>query len=151
MSNISLDQFDHALLDALTHDSTRTNADLSEIVKLSPSQCSRRRTRLEEIGVITGYGARVNEDALGYTLRAITRVNLATHGEDIGEKFATFLARHTEVESAYSVSGDADYVLLLRAKGLKAFAEFIHTYLLPQKNVSQVRSDIVLMTIKTDV
>lgn len=149
MNNISLDRFDHAILDALIHDSTRTNANLSEIAKLSPSQCSRRRARLEQIGVITGYGARVKEEALGFTLRAITRVNLATHGEDTGEKFAAFLARHEEVESAYSVSGDADYVLLLRAKGLKAFAEFIHTYLLQQKNVAHVRSDIVLMTIKT--
>lgn len=149
MSTISLDRFDHAILHALMADSTRTNAELSAIVTLSPSQCSRRRARLEQIGIITGYGARVNEEALGYTLRAITRVNLATHGEDNAQRFAGFLERHEEVESAYSVSGDADYVLLLRARDLKAFAAFIHTHLLPQKDIAHVQSDIVLTTIKS--
>ncbi|MGB7337235.1 MAG: Lrp/AsnC family transcriptional regulator [Salaquimonas sp.] len=149
MNDFTLDQFDHAILNALISDSTATNAQLSEIAKLSASQCSRRRTRLEEAGIITGYGARVNEEALGFTLRAITRINLTTHGEDTAQKFASFVKRHEEIESAYSVSGDADYVLLLRTRDLKAFADFIHTHLLPQVNIAQVRSEIVLTTIKT--
>lgn len=151
MSQIALDSFDHAILDALVEDSTRTNADLSAIANLSSSQCSRRRSRLEKIGVITGYGARLNEEAVGYGLRAITRVNLASHGDGTAQSFQSFLARHEEVDSAYSVSGDADYVLILRARDLKAFADFIHQHLLPHTNIAQVRSDIVLTTVKTSM
>lgn len=148
MNSVTLDSYDHALLDALITDSTRTNAQLSQIVHLSPSQCSRRRARLEQEGIIAGYGARVNEAALGLGLRAITRVNLKTHGEKSAADFARFLARHPEVQGGWSVSGDADYVLMILAKDLAAFAEFIHLHLLPQPDVGQVRSEIVLMTVK---
>ncbi|MGB7285716.1 MAG: AsnC family transcriptional regulator, partial [Salaquimonas sp.] len=43
MNDFTLDRFDHAILNALISDSTATNAQLSEIAKLSASQCSRRR------------------------------------------------------------------------------------------------------------
>lgn len=145
---IELDTYDHAILDALIRDSTRTNADLAGIANLSPSQCSRRRARLEAEGIITGYGARVNHALLGFGLRAITRVNLSAHSQKTAERFAAFLARHDEVQSAWSVSGDADYVLLILTRDLERFAAFVHRELLPFEQVSQVRSEIVLMTLK---
>ena len=147
--NIALDSFDHDILGALIDDSTRTNAELSELVGLSPSQCSRRRAKLEADGVIKGYSARVNEAALGYGIRAITRVSLSAHGEGIAEGFTRFLSLHDEIERAYSITGDADYVLMIRAKNLEHFATFVHTHLLPQKHTMQVRSDIVLLTVKS--
>lgn len=148
MTSITLDNFDHALLSALIEDSTRTSAQLSTLVNLSASQCSRRKIRLEEAGIISGYGARVNKDALGYKLRAITRVNLAQHNDEADKEFARLLANAPEIEAAWSVSGDADYVLNILTQDLTAFAEFIHQRLLPHPNVTQVRSEIVLMIVK---
>lgn len=150
MQTVSLDRFDHAILNALQENSARTNADLAEIVNLSASQCSRRRARLEEDGVIRGYTARVSAGALGFGLRAITRVNLSAHSEKNAKGFADFLDRHEEVRVAFSVSGDADYVLILMTRDLTAFADFIHRHLLPHPQVSQVRSEIVLMTLKEE-
>lgn len=149
MTTIELDSYDHALLGALIADSTRTNAELAGIVNLSASQCSRRRARLERAGVIVGYGARVDAALLGYGLRAFTRVNLTTHGEKTADAFARFLERHEEIEAAFSVSGDADYVLVILCRDLASFAEFIHRELLPHENVAQVRSEIVLTTLKS--
>jgi DNA-binding Lrp family transcriptional regulator len=148
MTSINLDNYDHAILNALIADSTQTSAQLSQIVNLSASQCARRKARLEEIGIISGYSARTNNDALGYSLRAITRVNLIKHNEDVANKFARFLETTPEIEAAWSVSGDADYVLNVLTRDLNAFAEFIHTRLLPQPNVTQVKSEIVLTTLK---
>ena len=148
MTSIHLDHYDHAILNALIADSTQTSAQLSQIVNLSASQCARRKSRLEEIGIISGYGARTSNEALGFTLRAITRVNLTKHNEDVANKFARFLETTPEIEAAWSVSGDADYVLNVLTRDLNAFAEFIHTRLLPQPNVTQVKSEIVLTTLK---
>jgi DNA-binding Lrp family transcriptional regulator len=148
MTSISLDSYDHAILSALSADSTQTSAQLSQIVNLSASQCARRKARLEEIGIISGYSARTSHEALGFTLRAITRVNLTQHNEDIANKFARFLEATPEIEAAWSVSGDADYVLNVLTRDLKSFAEFIHKRLLPQPNVTQVKSEIVLLTLK---
>ncbi|UFM65168.1 Lrp/AsnC family transcriptional regulator [Paracoccus sp. MA] len=127
-----------------------TNAALSELVNLSPSQCSRRRAALEQAGVIEGYSARLNAARLGYGLRAIIRVNLSSHGQRKDDDFARFVAAHPQIRSAFSVSGDADYVLDVRVRDLEAFSDFIHRHLLPQPQVAQVRSEIVLRTLKDE-
>ncbi|QDA35986.1 Lrp/AsnC family transcriptional regulator (plasmid) [Paracoccus liaowanqingii] len=145
-----LDGFDIAILAALQRDGAMTNAALSEAVNLSASQCSRRRTALERAGVIEGYGARLSAARLGYGLRAIIRVNLSSHGQTKETDFARFVARYPQVRSAFLVSGDADYILDVRTRDLEDFAEFVHRHLLPNPQVSQVRSEIVLKTIKDD-
>lgn len=145
---MSIDPFDRAILDALQRDGGLTNAALAERVNLSPSQCSRRRAALEQAGYIEGYVAKLNEKKLGFGLRAITRVSLSAHGQQHSEAFAAFLARCDQVQMAFSVSGDADYVLMVRVRDLEEFATFIHAHLLPHPDVSQVRSEIVLTTLK---
>lgn len=145
-----MDSFDHAILAALQRDGAMTNAALAEVVNLSASQCSRRRAALEEAGVIEGYTARLNPAALGYGLRAVIRVNLRSHGQGKDDDFARFVTGHPMIRSAFSVSGDADYVLDIRARDLDAFADFIHRHLLPHPQVAQVRSEIVLKTLKDE-
>lgn len=145
-----MDGFDYAILSALQRDGAQTNATLAEVVNLSPSQISRRRAALEEAGVIEGYSARLNPQKLGFGLRAIIRVNLNGHGQGREEDFARFVASHPQIRSAFSVSGDADYVLDIRARDLDAFADFIHRHLLPHPQVAQVRSEIVLKTLKDE-
>ncbi|WP_108260567.1 Lrp/AsnC family transcriptional regulator [Mangrovicoccus ximenensis] len=143
-----IDDYDRAILDALQRDGAMTNAALSEVVNLSASQCSRRRAALEAAGIIAGYAARLDAKKLGLGLRAIIRVNLRDHGQDKEESFARFLAVQPEIRAAFSVSGDADYVLVIDAADLEAFAEFVHGRLLPHPQVAQVRSEIVLKELK---
>jgi DNA-binding Lrp family transcriptional regulator len=125
-----------------------TNAQLSEVVNLSTSQCSRRRVRLEKDGFILGYHARLNAEAMGITLRAVVRVNLSSHSAENENKFAKMLSRNEEIVEAFSVSGDADYILILQCENLASFANFIHSKLLPQPIIGQVRSEIVLREVK---
>jgi DNA-binding Lrp family transcriptional regulator len=150
MQDTELDHFDIAILVALQRDGAMTNAALAEVVNLSASQCSRRRAALEQAGVIEGYAARLNAIKLGYGLRAIIRVNLSSHGQTKEDDFARFVASHAQIRSAFSVSGDADYVLDVRTRDLEAFADFVHRHLLPHPQVAQVRSEIVLKTLKDD-
>lgn len=147
---MQLDRFDIAILVALQRDGATTNAALAEIVNLSASQCSRRRAALEAAGVIEGYSARLNAAKLGFGLRAIIRVNLSSHGQGKESDFARFVASQPQIRSAFSVSGDADYVLDIRSRDLEAFADFVHRHLLPHPQVAQVRSEIVLKTLKDD-
>lgn len=127
-----------------------TNAQLSERVNLSPSQCSRRRAALEASGVIAGYAARLDAARLGFGLRAMTRVNLKDHGRSTDAAFARFIETAPEIYTAFSVSGDADVILDIRVRDLEAFAAFIHERLLPHKLVGQVRSEIVLRVMKEE-
>ncbi|OXT02708.1 AsnC family transcriptional regulator [Notoacmeibacter marinus] len=150
MHKILKDRFDHAILKALQEDSTCTNAELAEIVHLSASQCSRRRARLESEGLIAGYTARLDARALGFGLRAVIRVSLAAHGENQAADFHALLASCREVRSAFSVSGDADYILLVLTEDLDSFSDFVHERLLPHPQIMQVRSEIVLKVLKEE-
>lgn len=145
-----IDGFDRAILTALQRDGSLTNAALAERVHLSPSQVSRRRAALEADGIIEGYSARLDAGRLGFGLRAVTRVNLAAHGVRSDETFGTFVRSKPQVREAYSVSGDADYVLHIHVRDLEAFADFIHRHLLPHPEVAHVRSEIVLTRLKED-
>ncbi len=148
MHDMRIDTFDHAILSALQKNGALTNAALGEIVNLSASQVSRRRIALEQAGVIEGYSARLNAAKLGLGMRAVVRVNLRSHGQEREGDFARFVATRSQICAAFSVSGDADYILDIRVTDLEAFAEFIHSELLPHPQVAQVRSEIVLKTLK---
>ena len=146
---MSLDLIDLRLLALLQEDASLSNADLAERIHLSPSQCSRRRAALEAAGYIRGYRADLDARKLGYGIEAFTRVTLSKHSAT-ADDFARFLEGVSEVLAAHSVAGDADYLLHLRVRSLDELAEFVHKRLLPHPHVHQVRSDIVLKTIKED-
>lgn len=141
---MTLDAFDLRILALLQDDASLTNAALSERVNLSPSQCSRRRIALEEAGYITGYRAELDAAKLGYGVEAFTRVTLEAHSETTAEEIAGFFASLKEVQQAYTLTGDADYLIHVRVRSLDELASFVHRRLLPHRQVAQVRSDIVL-------
>lgn len=143
-----IDSYDRAILAALQRDGAMTNAALAEAINLSASQCSRRRSALEAAGLIEGYSARLSPARLGFGLRAVVRVTLNDHGKTADGDFARLVDTAPEVVSAFSVSGDADYILDVHVRDLETFAEFVHARLLPHPVVGQVRSEIVLKTLK---
>ena len=143
-----IDKFDRKILAHLQEDARLTNNDLSERVNLSPSQCSRRRQRLEDEGLIRGYRAVLDRDRLGFPLVNIISVTLATHNRDNARRFADLLTRLPEVQEAHALTGEMDYVLKVVTPDLKSLAEFVNDVLLPHDSVQHVKTAIVLETLK---
>jgi len=144
----ALDQFDLKLLAALEADGRLTNSELAGRVGLSASQCSRRRIRLEEIGVIEGYSARLNAKRLGIGLLALVQVSMSPHSKENAKKFSAFVNTIEEVQEAYALTGDADYLLKVAVPDLKNLSRIINDLILPHGSVSHVKSSIVLTTLK---
>jgi Lrp/AsnC family transcriptional regulator, leucine-responsive regulatory protein len=69
-----LDRIDARLLQLLAADARMTVADLARKVRLSAPSVAERMKRLEEAGVIEGYSARINPQALGLKLAAWLRI-----------------------------------------------------------------------------
>ncbi|WP_313084308.1 Lrp/AsnC family transcriptional regulator [Atlantibacter sp.] len=69
-----IDDIDRQILACLAEDARLSLKVLSGKVGLSSPSTAERLKRLEEKGVIQGYGARVNLAALGYSLQALVRV-----------------------------------------------------------------------------
>jgi DNA-binding Lrp family transcriptional regulator len=143
-----IDAFDRKILALLQVDGRLTNNDLSERVNLSASQCSRRRQRLEEEGLIRGYRAVLDRDRLGFPLVNIISVTLATHNRDNARRFAELLGRLPEVLEAHALTGEMDYFVKVVTPDLKSLAEFVNDVLLPHESVQHVKTSIVLQTLK---
>lgn len=145
---ISMDSFDLKMLVALQEDGRLTNQQLADAVGLSASQCSRRRMRLEEEGVISGYHADLASERLGFNVIAFVHITLATHSPDNAQHFRDLVQRVDDVQEAYSLTGDADYLLKIILRDLKSLSDIVNNVLMPHPSVAHVRSSIVLDRLK---
>jgi DNA-binding Lrp family transcriptional regulator len=143
-----MDDFDVKLLGALQDDGRLTNYDLAERVGLSASQCSRRRSALEDAGVIGSYHAALSAQALGLDVIVFVQVTLATHSPDNSKRFAKLIDGLEEVQEAYSLTGEADYLVKLAVPDLKALSHILNDVFLPHESVAHLRSSIVLDRLK---
>ncbi len=143
-----LDQFDRRILASLQADSRSTNNELAERVGLSPSQCSRRRARLEEDGFILGYAAFIDRQKAGFDLVNMVFVTLARHNKDNAAHFVRLVTHLPEVLEAHALTGEMDYLLKVVTRDLRALSDFVNDTLLPHEAVQNVRTAIVLDTLK---
>lgn len=145
-----LDETDMRLLAALQKNAHLTAQELGEVLNLSASQAGRRRQRLEADGYIESYTARLSAQKLGLSVQAFIQVQLGTHGPTQARKFATLISTRAEIVSAWTLTGDADYLLRAYCEDLTALNRLIHEVLLPHDAVSRVQSQIVMDQLKRD-
>jgi DNA-binding Lrp family transcriptional regulator len=148
---VDLDPLDLKLLAALQDNGALTNQDLAGAVNLSASQCSRRRQRLEEAGIIRGYRADLDAARLGFTVTVFIFVTLSTHSRQNARRFRDLIATLALVQEAHAMTGDSDYLIKALVPDLKALAALVNEVLLPHESVERVRSSIVLETLKDRV
>ena len=143
-----MDDFDLRLLEALQKDARLTNSELGDRIGLSASQCSRRRTALEQSGIIEGYHATLANHAVGLDVLVFIQIGLATQSADSAQAFAKLIRGMEEVQEAYSLTGEADYLVKMALPDLKTLSRIINDVLLPHRSVAHVRSSVVLDRMK---
>jgi len=145
-----LDDIDKRLLAALQKNAHLTADELGKQLNLSASQAGRRRQKLEAEGVISGYTARLDARQLGLTVQGFVQVHLSTHGPEHSASFGRLIANRAEIVSAWTMTGDADYLLRVYCEDLPALNRLIHEVLLPHIAVARVHSQIVMDQLKHD-
>ncbi len=147
---MTLDDIDLRLLTALQGDAHITADTLGGDLGLSASQIGRRRQRLEAAGLIEGYRARLNPAALGLDVQAFVTVQMATHAPEKVQTFTRIVKLRPEITSAWTLTGDADYLLRVYCADLAGLNTLIHQVLLPHPAVARVQSQIVMDQLKAD-
>ncbi len=145
-----LDSVDTRLLAALQQNAHLTAQELSDLLHLSASQIGRRRQRLEAEGYIENYSARLNPARLGLHVQGFIQVHLGTHGPEHSASFSRLVETCQEITSAWTLTGDADYLLRVYCADLAALNTLIHDVLLPHAAVARVHSQIVMDQLKKD-
>ncbi|WP_043419584.1 Lrp/AsnC family transcriptional regulator [Cupriavidus basilensis] len=143
-----LDRIDRRLLGALQENGRASNLELAEAIRLSPAQTLRRHRRLEELGVIKRYEARLDSASLGFGVVAFIHVTMERgHIRDLSN-FKGLVAELAQIQECFSVTGDIDYVLKVVARDLKSLSDFLLDTLMRIPGVSGVKSSVCLDEIK---
>lgn len=149
-SRMPLDQADRRLLAALQSDAHLTSDRLGELLNLSPSQAGRRRHRLEAEGYVRGYAARLSPEKLGLGVQAFIQIHMGVHGPDAARSFVALMRERPEITGAWTLTGEADYLLRVYCAGLAELNRLVQEVLLPHPSVARLHSQIVMDECKSD-
>src|SRR5882724_12565328 len=138
---MTLDELDQRIVGALVADARATYAEVGAEVGLSAPAVKRRVDRLRASGAITGFSARIDATALGWTTEAY--VELFCRGRTSPADIAAAVGKHPEVTDACTVTGEADALLHIRAADVRHF-ERVMERISAEPIVVRTRSVIVL-------
>ena len=143
-----VDDYDLKILTLLQANGRLTNQELSDLVGLSASQCSRRRINLEQANLILGYHARLSPDAIGLGMVGLIEVRLINHTAEYVESFHRMVEQEDAIVDAYKTTGDADYLLKVAVSDLPSLGALISQLVAVHQSVSHVKTSVVLGRLK---
>jgi DNA-binding Lrp family transcriptional regulator len=141
---LRLDDIDRRIVACLLENARASFSTIGSLVGLSAPAVKRRVDRLRHDGVITGYAAVVDPAALGWTTEAF--VEIFCTGRTSPQEIYASVRRHPEVVAAYTVTGDANALVQLRARDIPALEEALQR-LRDEPNIVQTKTAIVLSRI----
>jgi Lrp/AsnC family leucine-responsive transcriptional regulator len=138
----TLDDIDRTLVRQLVANGRATLAELAGSAGLSISAVQSRVRRLESRGVVTGYSARINPEAVGNMLSAFVAITPLDPSQP--DDAPARLEHIAEIESCHSVAGEESYILLVRVQSARALEDLLQR-IRTTANV-RTRSTIILRT-----
>jgi Lrp/AsnC family leucine-responsive transcriptional regulator len=107
-----VEELDRQIVELLVADGRMSYTDLGRATGLSTSAVHQRVRRLEQRGVIRGYAAIVDPEAVGLPLTAF--ISVAPFDPSAPDDIADRLADVPEIEACHSVAGEENYILKVR-------------------------------------
>ncbi|MDG1859392.1 MAG: Lrp/AsnC family transcriptional regulator [Emcibacteraceae bacterium] len=146
--SISLDDADIKILNLIQADATLTNQDIAEVTGVSATSVWRRIKNLEDVGVIKGTVALLDQQKTNLNVSAIIHVRLSRHGEDTRTEFEAFIKERPEVTECYAILGQHDYALTVVVPDVEKFEKFLAGHLLNHPLISESTSFFTLRRVK---
>lgn len=141
---ITFDGTDIRILALLQSEGRIAVVDLAERVNLSATACHKRIDKLEEAGVISGYGATISLRALGYQVEAFVAVSIDRQAKVTADTFKEEIAKLDGVRACYLLSGDTDFLLHVIAPDLDAYTRGVLNQIMMLPGAQAVRTSFVL-------
>ena len=144
----TIDSIDRHLLDALQRDARVKMEVLAEEVGLSASAVQRRVARLRDAGVITGECVVLDARAAGSPVTVIVELMLERERSALIEGLKRWLVAAEEVQSAWGVTGETDFVLVVTAADLESYERFARKMMDENEVIREFRTSIALNKLK---
>ncbi|PSQ35465.1 Lrp/AsnC family transcriptional regulator [Halobacteriales archaeon SW_12_69_24] len=137
------------LLELLREDARHSTADLARITGLSDAEVEAAIADLEDEGVILGYTAIVDRDAVAdERVRAHVELNVTLDRETSYTDVAERLAGFPEVHGLRLVSGDYDFALEVEGDSMREVSRFISDKVAPLPAITQTVTHYIMETYK---
>jgi len=143
-----IDETDRQILSILQQNARTSNAEIARQVDMAPSAVLERIRRLEARGVIQGYEARINPEALGLNLLAFVFVRSTDF--DGEAKTAELLAGIPEVLEAHHIAGEDCFLLKVRSPDARTLGRLLRERIGSTGSVQSTRTTIVLETVREE-
>ncbi len=135
-----LDELDRRILNTLQADASHTNAELAELVHVSPPTCLRRVKQLTDSGIIERQVAIVDPAKVGARLSAIVEITLDVQAAERMDEFEGLVAQDAAVLQCYRVSPGPDFVLIVQVADMPAYHALAHRLFTAHANVRNVKA-----------
>ena len=139
----NLSPTDRLLLELLQKNARITNKELARAAGIAESTCLDRVRSLQERGVILGWHAEVDLDALGRSLRALIHVRLQPKTTDSVHAFQNFVLAAPETLSVRTVTGTDDFIVEVAVPDVNALRMFVLEVITNRPDVADTRTSIV--------
>lgn len=138
------DSTDRMILSLLQENARTSNAEIARTIGIAPSGVLERIRKLEQRGIIKGYHASIDPEALGQGLTAFVRMRTGFNDEH--STAVETLAAMPEVLEIHETAGDDCLMLKIRVADMKAYSEFLNSRI---RKVPQIRDTSTTMVINT--
>lgn len=139
-----LDKTDLKILRHLQSDGRLNNADLAEMINVSPATCHRRTQRLFADGYISSVRAAIEPERVGHGALVMVGVVLDRSTKESFRDFEEAVLKLSFVLDCHLTAGDFDYLLKIRVRDLKDFSKLHGDRLLGLPGVRQTRTFFVM-------
>ena len=143
-----IDDTDRRLLRAVQNDSSRSAAELADVVALSQPACWRRLHRLREEGYILRESAILDRVKLGFGAQVFSLVKMSTTGRSNLSAFSDAVRKIPEVVECHVLMGTADFLLKIVTEDIHAYEKLFFERLSILPGVQDITSNVALSEIK---
>lgn len=138
-----LDDLDRAILRELERNARIPNRELAARVQAAESTCHKRVRALVAAGVITGFHAEINPDALGLQIQAIIVIRLHAHARGNLRPFQQFLERLPATRRVYFVSGDRDFLVHVAVRDVSGLRDLVSDTISVRPEVAATNTSLI--------
>ena len=145
---MKLDRLDRKILQELQRDGRVTFSELANRVGLTTSPCLERVRRLEQAGTIKGYTALLDAGILGAQMVVFVQIRLSRTSQENFDQFRDAVMSLEEVQEAYLISGNFDYLIKARVGDMEQYRRFLGSKLLKLPGVQESTSYVAMEILK---
>ncbi len=143
-----LDKINQQIINKLQEDSSITNAELAEQLKLPTTTVFDRIKKLDAKGIIAKRVAIINPEKVGKETIAFVSLSLLGHSAKNVQKFWKSIESLPEVLECYHIAGDFDFILKVIVDNIRTYENFLLEKLTAIENIGKIKTSFVMSTIK---